>query len=93
MKNTDIQKIRQLLKDIVDAVNCSESNPTKRHCLRNVKQALALFPCETCGGVGYKPRPKGTSSCRFLFCQDLTRSCGECNFYISRELCPDCQSK
>ena len=42
MKNTDIQKIRQLLKRML-IPQCSASEG-----LTLAKQALALLPCETC---------------------------------------------
>ena len=83
MKNTDIQKIRQLLKDITDAVNRGESNPTKRQCLRNATEALTLLPCETCEAAHTTSCPDcQPKSC--VCCEEITeenahlhRNCGK----------------
>ena len=79
MKNTDIVKIRQLLKKIsLECTPCcnfpSDIFPCREaHLL--AKQALALLPCETCEGLGQIVVPrKGTPG-------------------VDWEPCPDCQSK
>ena len=66
MKNTDIAKIRQLLTEIHDTVlpcihtsysgNFQEFSKkieqARWNCSEKIRQALALLPCETCGGTG-----------------------------------------
>lgn len=97
MKNAT--KIRQLLirarqevKKLSPAAICYPLYK-ERIPIATLDEALALLPCETCGGTGKKPRPKGQRHCHLLLCQDLTCSCEECDFYIPQDPCPDCQKK
>lgn len=58
MKNTDIQKIRQLLKTAQKAFWNDEGwtwfQVETSKVLPLIDKALALLPCETCGGTGKK---------------------------------------
>ena len=66
MKKTDIQKIRQLLislewihvafhEDDYFCPSCKRSKESGHYKDCRLKQALALLPCETCGGTREKP--------------------------------------
>jgi len=52
MKNTDIQKIRQLLDRAIVRLSITD---TESECI--VRQALGLLPCETCGDTKILNRP------------------------------------
>ena len=55
MKNTDIQKIRQLAEEVFSVAD-ADNEPEETHGFARVKRLatkiLALLPCETCGGTG-----------------------------------------
>jgi len=89
MKNTDIQKIRQLLETVKEWVcgDCgSDDCTTQKGCpytyiFDKIDQALALLPCETCGGTKRVPSLYG-----------LTQMHGTPKEMIeSTKPCPDCQ--
>lgn len=82
MNNTDIQKIRQLLKKVISKL-CKDCNSddcsTQRGCqykdlFHEINQALALLPCETCGGSGRLAKYNQVGN------------------LVVGDLCPDCQS-
>lgn len=62
MKNTDITKIRQFLKQAKtggqELCSANVGYPLYREKvpLKILKQALALLPCETCGDSGVIPK-------------------------------------
>lgn len=79
MKKTDIQKIRRILKELK---RCEEQHIIfnlghKTITLADIDEALALLPCETCGG---------TSHSKALVVDDLSGGIVDTDIP-----CPDCQ--
>lgn len=59
MKNADITKIRQLLKDNLKYYTNKDGQSTAPFSVyQRLKEALALLPCETCGGAGQIAIPR-----------------------------------
>lgn len=73
MKNTDIQKIRQLLREI--KIVASQTQGDIFYYIK-AEQALALLPCETCGGTKLVPTAQSAGF-------------GKQNAIMQE--CPDCQ--
>lgn len=82
MKTNDIQKLRILLREAI----CTCAIIGVEDIL---KEALALLPCETCGGTGYKSRGSG-EHCPLLLCKGAYSTCRKCAYYIPPDSCPDC---
>ncbi len=74
-------------------------NENPKIAIDTMCEALALLPCETCGGTGKKPRAKGDRHCKLARCikthDRITCAPGgiTCEFYIPSDPCPDCQPK
>ncbi len=81
MKNTNIQKIRQLLKKVESSMSGSCEGWMKE----DIKEVLDLLPCETCNGTGEipKPMPQEPHPCNYVNLKRAERTIP----------CPDCQKK
>jgi len=107
MKNTDIAKIRQLLKSIVKYYTKKDGQSNAPFSVQQkLKQALALLPCETCDGSGKKQ--EYTKVCPECGCPDSVninsvgdgyRQCSHCHqdwwtdvkYAVEDAPCPDCR--
>ncbi len=54
-------------------------------------EVYVRLPCETCDGSGLKPRRK--PHCPLRLCKSVNATCGNCDLYIPRDLCPDCETR
>jgi hypothetical protein len=105
MKNTDIAKIRQLLKE--HCKWCLGINGCAAE-LCNITVALTLLPCETCNGSGKSL--EYAKACPECDCAEYVnenllgenyRECKKCGqdwwlqikYAIGDSPCPDCQKK